>query len=605
DRVEFARAGKDGAGQSFNVKVVGGVAVTFNFSTNAGLPAGGGLSPSQVRCLYEAGDCDTAAMRRFAAVLRAELGWPADPPRVTVTGARPDPAGRVSGEPRSSVAAEGPPTAAGDPPAPEGCTRAPSTPHAVAVAERFGDTDLANAGRFVADHRDAARWAADLKRWLVFDGRRWAEDATGGLAAGLAHTTARRMTREAYDAVLATTQAARDAGCEAEEAAAGKALTAANKALAWAKQTQAAKRVAAMVEMAKPYLLVPAAADVFDRHPHLLNVPNGTVDLRTGELRPHDRGDFLTKLCPTPFHPAADAPAYKQFLADCFPDPAVAGYVRELSGYCATGEVSGQDLHLFTGRGSNGKGVLLDLWTEVLGEREYAVTAPAELVADGGQDRHPAEKAVLRGARLAACQETEDGEVLNARRVKALTGGNRISARGMRENFYSFPPTHTLILATNHLPRVRVNDHATWRRVRVVEFTRTYWTEYDRKMNPDGDYPDGAKADVTLPARLRVEAPGVLADMAAHAVAFYANGTRLDPPAQVARWAAEYRQREDVIGRFFRERVVADPDARTRGRPSTQPSSAGTRARWTRTATGARGPAPSTDRPATGSAHPG
>jgi putative DNA primase/helicase len=307
---------------------------------------------------------------------------------------------------------------------------------------------------------------------------------------------------------------------------------------------------------------VPVGADVFDTHPHLLNCPNGTVDLRTGELRPHRRGDHLTKICPTRFDPGAAAPTYREFLGGVFPSAAVAGYVRELSGLAVTGEVTDQTLHLFHGSGGNGKGVLLDLWIDVLGDGEFAATVPAELVADGGKDRHPTEKTLLRGARLAVCQESGEDERLNAKRVKNLTGGSRVVARGMRQDFYSFPPTHTLILATNHLPRVRTNDHATWRRIRVIGFPHTYWTEADRKANPGGNFPEDRRADADLTNRLRAEAEGVLADMAAHAVAFYANGRRLTPPDEVVRAGINYRTSEDTIGRFFRECVLPDPRGR-------------------------------------------
>lgn len=530
DRVEFTRAGKDGPGQSFNVKAVGGVPVTYNFSANAGIPDGKGLGPAQVRCFYDTGACDTAAMNAFAAVLRKELGW------------------EDAGE-------EG--TSGADTPATAGTTR----PDPLA-GERFRDTDLANASRFVADHRDGVVFVADWKRWVVYDGLRWAVDSSGAVAAGLAHQTLRRMAAEAAERLAAAARLAADAGCEAEEAAAEKAMAAARQELSWAKKSQDARRVAALLEMARSYVLMPVGADVFDTHPHLLNCPNGTVDLRTGALRPHNRDDFLTKLCPTRFDPTAAAPAYGKFLGDVFPCEAVADYVRRLSGYAVTGDVSDQTIHLFHGRGSNGKGVLLDLWVDVLGDGEYAATAPAELIADGGEERHPTEKTLLRGARLAVCQESGDDERLNTKRVKNLTGGSRVVARGMRQDFYSFPPTHKLVLATNHLPRVRANDHATWRRLRLVGFPNTFWTEADRKADPDGDYPAGRKADPGLPALLRSEAEGVLADMVAHAGGFYAQGNRLIPPDEVVNAGLGYRESEDVVGRFFDECVIADRKGR-------------------------------------------
>ena len=534
DRVEFVRAGKDGAGQSFNVRVVGGVPVTYNFSPNAGLPDGRGLSPAQVRCAYETGACDRAAMARFADVLRREgsLGGTASADGTQVTPTQPEPQ---------------PPDAG---------------PTTTGVVEQFTDTDLANAGRFVGDNRGRAKYVADWKRWVVFDGRRWVIDQTGAVVAGLAQGTLRRMAAEAARHVGEAARHLATAPAD-EVTSAREALDEASKALAWAKKSQDARRMDAMVTMARPRLLVPFGAEVFDRDPDVLNCVNGTVDLRTGEISPHSRLDHITKLCPTRYVRGAPAPAYHKFLADAFGPDGLAGYVRDFSGYAVTGGVGEQLLHLFHGRGSNGKGVLLDLWVDVLGDGEYAATAPSELVADLGNDRHPTEKTVLRGARLAVCQESGDGERLNAKRVKGLTGGSRIVARGMRQDFFSFPPTHKLVLATNHLPRVPVNDHATWRRLRVVEFGNTFWTEADRKANPGGEFPDGRRADPALPERLRDEAEGVLADMVAHAVKFYAGGSRLPPPDRVVRAVAGYRGGEDVIGRFFDDQ--AEPDRTGRG----------------------------------------
>ena len=529
-RVEFVRAGKDGGGQSLNVQVIGSVPVTYNFSANAGLPDQRGLSPAQVRCHYETGACDAAAMSRFAAALRQELGWPAG---VCA------PAGD-----RGT-----PPT--GDAPRPDPL-----------AGEKFKDTDLANAARFVSDHGGVALYVADWRRWAVYDGVRWVVDATGAVAAGLAHQTLRRMASEAAEKVGAAARLAATAACEDEEAAAGRAMASATRELAWAKKSQDVKRVTALLEMARTYLLVPAGAELFDTAPHLLNCPNGTVDLRTGELHPHSREDHLTKLCPTQYDPDAAAPTYLRLLGDVLPSDVVARYARGLSGYAVTGEVTDQTLHLFHGPGGNGKGVLLDLWVDVLGDGEYATTAPSELIADGGENRHPTEKTVLRGVRLAVCQETDDEERLNGKRVKNLTGGSRIIARGMRQDFYSFPPTHKLVLATNHLPWVRVNDHATWRRLRVVPFPNVFWTDADRKSNPSGDYPEARRADAGLPIRLRAEAAGVLADMVAHAIAFYRNGGRLNPPDQLVEAGVKYRKGEDAIGRFFDEFASRDPNGR-------------------------------------------
>jgi len=546
-RVELARNGKQ-SGLSFSVQDVDGVPVTYNFSTNAGMPDHRGLTPAQVRCLYAAGACDTAAMKRFAAVLRRELGWPevGTPTSVTIgeTVVYDETPAAAKAAPTSDVAE----TLNADP----------------MVGERFKDTDLANAKRFFHEHNGNAIFVADWKLWAVFDGRRWAVDKSGAVVSRLAHQTLRAMADKAAERLGEAAKKLARAECEAEKAAAEREKAAAEYELNWAKKSQDARKVKAMLEMARSDMLEEEGAAVFDTHPHLLNCENGTVDLRTGERREFQRSDFLTKLCPTPFDPNATCPTYRKFLARVLPQPGAADYARELSGYAVTGEVSDQSVHLFHGSGANGKGVLLDTWTEVLGDGEYAATVPPELIADGGENRHPVEKTVLRGARLAACQETEDGESMNAKRVKGLTGGSRVVARGMRENFYTFAPTHTLVLATNHLPRVRTNDHATWRRIRVMKFELVFWTDMDRKTNPDGDYPEDMRADPLLAAKLKAEAPGILADMVAHAVEFYANGSRLNPPVAVAESVRGYRVNEDVAGMFFNTCVTPDPTFKKR-----------------------------------------
>ena len=161
----------------------------------------------------------------------------------------------------------------------------------------------------------------------------------------------------------------------------------------------------------------------------------------------------------------------------------VVDYVRRFFGSCATADVSAQLLHVFHGKGSNGKSLLLELLIYVLGE--FAGKLPEEvLVGDKSKNRHPTELTVLAGLRLAVATETKEGGRLDESRAKALTGGDTITARGMRENFYSFPPSHKLVLCTNHRPRVMGTDHAIWRRLRLVPFEVTFKTDDDGEEEP-------------------------------------------------------------------------------------------------------------------------
>ncbi|QDU23608.1 DNA primase family protein [Urbifossiella limnaea] len=539
DRVEFRRGGKDGGGNSFNVAVRDGVPVTYNFSSNAGIPHNDGLGPSQVRCFYEKGACDTRTMREFAARLRGELGWDK---------AESSPGGHDDGTAGGGAA-----------PPPPAAAAAPAGDHFEGTPEH---TDLANARQFVADHRDNVIFADDLKCYFVFNGKVWERDPNGNIAGRLAQQTVRRMAlaaaRRVGDAALAVAAAV----TEDEKKAADRVKAKAEADLRWAKGSCNEKPIRSMVALARVHLRIPNAGDVFDTQPWLLNCTNGTVNLKTGELLGHRREDMITKLCPTRYVSGAVAPAYRAFLASVLPDPDLAGYIRYLSGYVATGEVMDQSLLICHGTGANGKTTLLEAWVGVLGAGQYAVTAPPELIVGGGETRHPVEKTVLRGARLAVCQETDDDEAIDAKRVKALTGASRVQARGMRENFSEFPPTHKLVLATNPLPRVKSNDHATWRRVRVVHFAVQFWTDLDRFRGPDGEYPPELRADPLLPEKLAAEAEGILADMVEHAGLFYARGKEVPVPPVLAEAVQTYRRAEDSVGRFFSSCCVPAGDNR-------------------------------------------
>ncbi|MBN9521017.1 hypothetical protein J0H58_21280 [bacterium] len=461
-RAEFRREGK-GDGTSFNVEVRGGVPVTFNFSPNAGMPDGTGLSPSQVLCLYEKGACDTATMRGFAAVLRARLGRP--------EGAAGSGAGAPPGD-------------------------GPSQTGAAPPQGPFEDTDVANGRRLVADHAGAALYVDDWGHWAVYDGTRWVPDKSGTRVERLAKETTDRMAREAAEAMAAAARELAGAEGKEDQDRLKAAMNRAKHRLGWAKASQDMKRVRAMLAAARsePRVYVRFGRDRFDTHPHLLNCPNGTVDLRTGRLRGHDRNDFLTKRCPTAFNPTAKRDGYLGFLDTVFHGrPAVAAYIRRLSGYVATGETCDHTAHFWWGGGSNGKSVLQLLWLDVLGNTAdgYAHTPPPELLIEDRSSRHPTEKVGLRGARLAVCSETPEDARLDEQKLKALTGDDRVQARGMRQDFFEFPPTHKFVIPTNHKPRVRGADHGIWRRLRLVPFQVTFWKDADRALDPAAEAETG------------------------------------------------------------------------------------------------------------------
>jgi putative DNA primase/helicase len=324
-------------------------------------------------------------------------------------------------------------------------------------------------------------------------------------------------------------------------------LKRAKATLAWALKSEGAPRINAMLDLARSEPGIPILPNEFDRDPWLLNCWNGTLDLRTGQLREHRREDYITKLCPTEYDPSAEAPLFRQFLSDVFRgDEDLIDFVQRFFGYCLTGDVREQVLPIFWGGGSNGKSTLVNAVMHTLGG-DYAIKANRDLFMAHKQDNHPAQMARLSGKRLVVCVETAEGGRLDETLVKELTGGDPIPARRMREDWWEFLPTHKPILVTNHKPEVRGTDHALWRRLRLVPFEAVF---------------EGGRKDKTILERLKSEAKGILRLMVDGCTAWQRDG--LGEPEAVMESTQEYRDEHDRLAFFLAERCVIDPKCRER-----------------------------------------
>lgn len=428
------------------------------------------------------------------------------------------------------------------------------------------DTDVANGLAFVSDHGQDVRYLGDCGLWAVYTGKRWEIDRSETQVERRAKATVIRMARKAADRLAEV--AKQYAAADGEQSRLKAEMDKAKADLNWGKKSQDMRSIRRTLQAARSEtaVYVSRVADVFDIRRDLLNCPNGTIELRAGILREHRREDYLTRLCPIEYDPDASRDAYLAFLSTTFDGrPSVAEYVRDLAGYVLTGEVSDQTLNIFNGDGSNGKSLLVESWGHVLGEGEYAHTAAAELLVSAGRDRHPTELTGLRGARLVICAESGEGGELDESKMKKLTGGDTVAARYMRQDFFTFKPSHKLILLTNNRPRVRGTDHGVWRRIRLVPFAVRFWKDADRELDPSGSYLERFRADPKLGERLRTSAAqGILADMVERAIKFYREGGTLNPPADVTRATSEYRQDQDIIGQFFVTCVREDEGARVK-----------------------------------------
>lgn len=393
----------------------------------------------------------------------------------------------------------------------------PGRPAFADAAAEFHLTDLGNSERFVDEHGDRLRYCHAWGSWLVWDGKRWARDDSGEVYR-LAAETVRGMYATAArldDPDKRQRLAQHAARCEKRE------------------------RMAAMVDMARNLEPVVVRVDDLDRDHCLLNCLNGVLDLRTGELLPHDPALLLTRLAPVEYGPNANAPTFERFLRRTFNDDAdLMRFVRRAAGYSLTGDTGEQCLFIAHGTGANGKSTLLTVIQDLLGD--YAATTPAEtLLARRNGDGIPNDIARLQGVRFVAASETEDGRRLSESRVKAMTGGDRISARFMRAEWFEFEPQFKLWLGTNHKPEIKGTDAAIWRRIRLIPFNVTI---------PEDE------RDPKLLDKLRGELPGILAWAVRGCLDWQQR--RLDPPAAVTAATEDYRAESDALGRFIEERCV-------------------------------------------------
>jgi putative DNA primase/helicase len=272
---------------------------------------------------------------------------------------------------------------------------------------------------------------------------------------------------------------------------------------------------------------------IWDADVWLANTQSGIVDLRTGQMRPHDPADFITKITSTA--PSGSAPTWLRFL-----DRVTGGnqelvdYLQRVAGYCLTGSTQEHALFFLYGTGANGKTTFLNAITRALGD--YHRTAPIETFTSSNSDRHPTELAGLRGARLVTAIETEEGRRWAESRIKTLTGGDKISARFMRQDFFEFVPQFKLVFAGNHKPGLRSVDEAIRRRFNLIPFTVT--------IPP-------SERDKTLGDKLGAELPGILAWIIEGCAIWQRIG--LCPPRVVADATAAYLQAEDAIAAWLED----------------------------------------------------
>ena len=358
--------------------------------------------------------------------------------------------------------------------------------------------------------------------WFRWTGTHWTDDDDDGTAAihQRVTTVAREVAAESIDAHTADERHAMQ--------------RAANRVL------DRASEPANIVRLLESHPQLRVGPKKLDADPWLLNVANGTLDLRTLQLQAHNPRDYITKITRAAYHPDTTADTWAEFLRTALDDPDLeAALSRCFGGLALPGIVEGR--HVFPvlyGPGGSGKSTFSDAIRHTLGD--YAITGSDELVIGNGT--HPTATMDLRGTRLVLIGETEDGGRINTAVIKRLTGGDRLRARRMYREHVEFDPSHLMCLHTNHLPAV-VNggDSGLWRRLYVVPF----------------DKPP-ATPDTHLGTRLRLEADGILTWLV-HGYADFRDRDGIDWPAAVEQATGAYRSSSDLVGAFLDDTTESCP----------------------------------------------
>lgn len=376
----------------------------------------------------------------------------------------------------------------------------------------LGGDDIGNAHRFVKRAGDKVRWTSG-RGWMVWSGTHWIRDNAGQRVI---------MAMEVMDAIKREAKYLDDA-------------TAKKSRRKFAKESRHKSAIERMLELARPMLAV--SDDKLDADPLLLNVANGTLDLRTGSLEPHNPADHITVVCPVPYNAMAKCPIFKKVLKEaCGGNKDYVRFLQKSVGYSLTGDVSEQILFFLYGPTKTAKSTFVNLIRDLAGTG-YGLNTPIKtfLVKQFDNDI-PNDVARLKGARIVTAIETNPGQQFDEAKIKAMTGGDKISARFMRAEWFDFDPTFKIWLAANDLPRLRATEESIWERFVLIPF--------NVQIPPE-------RRDKHLPKKLRKEFEGILAWAVRGCLKWQKEGLadKVLFDAEKNRW----RQKSDTVTRFYGE----------------------------------------------------
>ena len=392
------------------------------------------------------------------------------------------------------------------------------------INRQYDMTDTGNAQRLKDKYGNIIRYSYNRKKWYYWDGKVWRLDDSGEVKK-LADVIVEDIKREAFMEQDEKTQM---------------------DLLKWANKTASSRGKEAMIKECQHLDGIPAAPDVFDAYTDYLNVQNGIVNLRNGELIPHDASFMMSKIVGAEYDPSGKKPKkWLKFLDDVTGgNQELQGYIQRCIGYSLTGSNKEQCAYFVYGMGNNGKSTFLDTIADLLGG--YAANAQPDTVMTKkwGDNGTLSDIARLKSARFVTCEEPTEGVRLNEGLLKQLTGGSRITCRFLYSEEFEYTPEFKIWVATNHKPIVRGMDFGIWRRIKLIPFEVTIPKD---------------KVDKNLKYKLRDEFPQILAWAVDGCIKWQKSG--MEEPQIVLDAVKEYKVEMDLLASFIEQCVEIDYDS--------------------------------------------
>lgn len=389
------------------------------------------------------------------------------------------------------------------------------------LKDGFAPTDVGNAQRFAALVRGRAHYVSEWKSWVIYQAGVWQVDKE-----------ALQVTRAFQKIAVNLRTLSGSDDLTKDECTALRVQ---------ADRCETERSIQSALRLARSYL--GKSAKDFDRQIDKLNVANGTLDLRTGQLLPPRPEDYFTIQAPVNYDPTAECPNFMGGLALWQPNEAERVYLQQIAGTCLTGH-NVRYMFVNVGGGRNGKSTFFTALKNVLGD--YATEADKSLLVQTRNEQHRTIFMTLRGKRLVLTKESESGDRLAEATVKALTGKDDIIGQFKYRDEEQFTPTHTLISHSNNMFLVRGYDAAIWDRIRPIRW--------------EARFVPGQNDDAQFPAKLNAEASGILNWMLEGAKAWYDAGMQLYEPESIQQATESYRQDQDHVGRFLEQVCEVGPE---------------------------------------------